>query len=95
MALLLRTSGAIEFVHPTAGDAFTLPELQGFVGGYIEVVRGPWRDRWLVLNEEGKRLMMPVNYGATVLYHEAGGALDDVVVGDVLLATFTEIGGET
>jgi hypothetical protein len=49
-------------------------------------------DRWLVLNEEGKLQQMPVNQLATRLYHLAGGALDDFVVGDVVLATGTEIG---
>jgi hypothetical protein len=93
VALLFKASGRIIPVRPARGEAFTLTELQGFVGGYIEVVRGPWADRYLVLNEDGKRLDLPVNFGATILYHEAGGLRDDLVLGDVLLGSWKEIGG--
>jgi hypothetical protein len=99
VAVLLKANGASETVSPASGPAFTLSELQAFVGGYIEIVRAPFvlidtqEQTWLVLNEDGKREQLAVNYKATALYHQAGGARDDRIVGDVLLATHTEVGG--
>ncbi len=68
-------------------------ELQTIVGGYIQAV--PTRDgRYLVCNEDGKRLELPVNRAATIILHEAGGMPDDLVVGNVLIATTEELGGD-
>jgi len=100
MAILLKADGSVAAVSPASGPAFTLAELQAFVGGYIEVVRAPFTEMdsgdpfWLVLNEDGKREQLAVNRQATYLYHQAGGALDDRIVGNVLLATHTEVGGQ-
>ena len=98
MALYLRARGDILDLRPDAGAgaAFTLAELQQLVGGYIEVVRAPTGPAitepvWMVLNEDGKRLRLPINELATAILYE--GALVDYVVGDVLLATWAEIGG--
>ena len=90
MAGLLRATGEVITLQP-AGRTFTLKELQGLVGGYIECVT-LLDGRRMVLNEDGKRLQLPLNEAATHLLHVAGGALDDFVVGDVLLATRAELG---
>jgi hypothetical protein len=91
MALLLKAAGGVEEIRPAHGRTFVLGELQAFVGGFIEVVRA--RDgRWLVINEDGKRLELARNLQATALYHQAGGVPWDVVVGDVLLADRIEMG---
>lgn len=100
MALLLKASGAIVDLLPGNRRVFSLIELQTAVGGYIEMVRAPHdvtdvagEPMWLVLNEDGKRLQLAINACATLLYHRAGGLPDDVVVGDVILGTHTELGG--
>ena len=75
------------------GASFTLLELQLIVGGYIEAV--PTHDgRVMVCNEDGKRLNLPVNHAATLILHVAGGMPDDFVVGNVLIATKEELGGD-
>lgn len=90
MALWIKSNGAVDTVTPAVGEAFTLEELQRIVGGYIEIVRAT-AGRWMVLNEDGKRLDLPLNIVATVMYHAAGGREDDVIVGDVLVATRREV----
>lgn len=86
MAVLLKVDGTREVVKPTRGDrAFTLEELQKFVGGYIEVLRlfGPENLR-MVVNEEGTIHQLPVNEQASVVY----GA---PIVGDALIVELGEI----
>lgn len=92
MAVLLMTTGVVAEITLAPGQRFTLADLQAYVGGYIEMVRAPGT-QWLVLNEDGKRLRLPVNAAATLLYHAAGGVPTDMIVGDVLLATWEELGG--
>jgi hypothetical protein len=95
MAYLIKTSGEITEVHPANGSGFTLAELQGFVGGYLEVitsarlrrdetVEDPITDNSeLFINEEGKLRSLPVNPVATMLYVYGDR---DPVCGDVLLS---------
>lgn len=77
---------------------FSLKDLQTAVGGYIEVVRAPnigdGTPMFLVVNEDGKRLELPRNPFATRLYHAAGGLTDDVIVGDVVLASHSQMNGD-
>lgn len=54
-------------VHPHDGKRFTLAELQGFVGGNIEIVRllpGHGHAK-LYVNEDGRNLELPVNENAS------------------------------
>lgn len=92
MATLIKAStGAAETVAPANGKAFTLAELQGFVGGFIELLRlADGRLMWI--NEDGKRLELPSNPVADHLARKAGIAPWDWVVGDVLIATPEESG---
>lgn len=81
-------------VKPKRGQ-FTLEELQGYVGGMIEISSFP-DGRFMVSNEEGKLLGLPVNVEATMIYREAwrehsSWAAGDVVVGDVLLCEAGEV----
>jgi hypothetical protein len=81
-------------VEPDNGSAFTVQELQEFVGGYIEIVRGPRfanGPTFIVINEDGKRTL-PRNGFATYLYHLGGGPFDDWIVGDVLVCSRAELG---
>lgn len=81
-ALLIKATGDVQVVDPENGTDFTLEELQGFVGGNIEIVRVPDdSDRIIILNEEGKLDGLPINMKATDLYQNPY----DVIVGDVLV----------
>lgn len=92
MAVLIRTDGWMTTLRPANGRRFTLAELQRLVGGYIEMARVRGARRWLVVNEDGRRLMLKRNEKATHLRYHASG-IDDPIVGDVVLANWTEIGG--
>lgn len=66
MAQLIKTNGTVQEVTPANGKAFTLEELQGFVGGYIEPVRlGPGKT--MLVNEEGLIQELPYNSKASQL----------------------------
>lgn len=90
MATLIRADGTESEVHPRAGT-FTLQELYEHVGCSLveHVGLADGRDMWV--DEEGKLDRKPVNEAATVLLHQAGGQLHDVVVGDVLITTDVEV----
>lgn len=65
----------------SAKAKFSLEELQGFVGGYIELTRtNDGRDMYV--NEEGKLEGMPYNAKATALYRHGGA---DPIVGPALV----------
>jgi hypothetical protein len=92
VATLLRSDGSYELVYPGEGKrlAFTLAELQAFVGGYIQVLYVD--DAVLFMNEDGKSRRLPLNVAATVLGRRAGIAASDFVVGDVLVCSRVEAG---
>lgn len=76
----ITSSGKSAPTKPENGSDFTLEELQGYVGGYIELVY--LRDgRIMVVNEEGKIEGLPPNQIATEIY----GNPNDYVVGNVLV----------
>jgi hypothetical protein len=83
-AKLFKASGEIVDVRPAKGRFFSLQELQGFVGGYIQIVPTPG-GRVLVCDEEGKFKGYPVNVAATQKYRPG----DDQIVGDVLICDLT------
>jgi len=91
MAKLIPTSGPVREVAPGTGPTFELIELQQIVGGYIEALR--LGALWLFLNEDGKRLNLPLNERATALMR-GRIADDDWIVGDVILCSPTEAGEE-
>lgn len=84
MATLIRVDG---MESPFAGKKkqLSLEEMQGAVGGYIEVVRlKHWRR--LVIDEEGKLKSRPPNPRATMLALADDALLPgDYIVGDALL----------
>lgn len=90
MATLIPASGEAREVHPVDGDTFTLQELQGIVGGYIEALRAP-DGRLMFCNEDGKRLGLAFNGTATALM-AARIQLTDYIVGDVILCNRRECG---
>lgn len=90
MALLIPARQGAREVTPANGRSFTLAELQGIVGGHIEAIPAP-DGRILFLNEDGKRLRLPLNSQATVLMAPQLRH-DDWIVGDVILCTPLEAG---
>lgn len=90
MAMLLHADGTVEEVQPTNGTDFQLDELQGFVGGYIEIVPLHGTTQILVVNEEGKLTGLPVNPAATAVWEVVYGPTD-VVVGDALFCDTDQV----
>lgn len=79
-AELMNPDGTIERVSPE-GDRWKLHELQNLVGGYIQLVRLPpahGTDRCALVNEDGHRLKLPINPGASLL-------LGQVIVGRAVI----------
>jgi predicted metal-dependent enzyme (double-stranded beta helix superfamily) len=106
MAIIIHNDGSMTSLNPANGTRFTLEELQAVVGGYIEfcdveeelyqkAFEGSGERLLMVIDEEGKLKSKPVNWAATALYKYSmvGDALVDVLVGDVLLASVSEIDG--
>lgn len=90
MATLYKVDGSVLEVHPRNGTEFTLEELQGFVGGYIEIV--PLRDgTHLICNEEGKLNGLPLNDEASAVWVKSYG-FTDLIVGDALVCSESELG---
>ena len=77
-----KADGTILEVVPANSHDFVLDELQGFVGGYIEIIQLN-ESQIMVLNEEGKLKRLPMNENATLLALHAG--FYDTIVGDVLV----------
>ena len=90
MATLFDPDGSEREVRPANGSDFKLDELQAFVGGYIEIVHPQgrrWRQKLLVINEEGKLQGLPLNARASEIY----SAPFDVIVGPALLCHNREV----
>lgn len=84
----IKTDDTIELVKPKNGKKFELDELREYVGGYIEIKKmGNW---WMVLNEEGKLIGLPINPIATGMYQSVYGPHDEIN-GDVLMCRIDQI----
>lgn len=83
MAKIYKTNGEIIETEPKNGIDFSLEELQGVVGGYVEIVYLS-KELIMVLNEEGKISELPFNELATELYQDSI-SIHDYIVGDVLV----------
>ena len=73
-----------------AKDEPTLKSAQEFVGGYVEGISFPNGD-YLIINEEGKLIGLPINEDATKLWKDTFDndnyitGRDDFVVGNAIL----------
>ncbi len=89
-ALLIRSDSTARRVKPLKKE-FTLEELQGFIGGNIEIVRLP-SGLSMVVHEIGKALGLPKNERATAIWQKEfpldkyPDNNDSLIVGDVVLA---------
>jgi len=86
---LYKTDGRTQEMRPS-GLHWSLEELQGIVGGYIEVVN-TLDGRFMVINDMGKFNGSELNIPATRLYRFGR---TDVIMGDALVVdTVLELDG--
>ena len=78
-AILLKTDKTEVEIKPEKGKRFTMEEMQKFVGGYFQYIHLPG-GKFLVVNEDGGPLNLPVNEKASEIF----GAK---IVGNCLLAS--------
>ena len=90
MAILYKADGKQETVTPANSKKFTLKEMQGYVGGDIQMIQVPMEGR-LIMNEEGRLKGLSLNEEGTRLGRLAGIAPDSFVVGDVLFCDNDEM----
>lgn len=88
MAVIYKSNGEVIETSPKNGNDFSLKELKEIVGGYIEIVN--LGDNYMVVNEEGKLLDLPLNSEATTLYMLIAN-INDYIVGDVLVCPKNQI----
>jgi hypothetical protein len=76
---------------PRAAEVEGLDTLQELVGGYIELMRGPIPGTNTFVNEDGKRMRLPLNRQATALHapYLMGG---DVICGPVVIVGIDDEG---
>lgn len=84
MANIYKTTGEVIEVEPKNGKDFKLKELQEIVHGYVELVNFSPTE-YMVVNEEGHLIDLPLNPSATILYKK------DLIVGDVLICNKSQI----
>lgn len=77
-------------VEPNNGTDFTHEELQGYIGGYIEVVYLN-NDRMMIVYEEGKLKGLPFNVAATLAYNEGTGRYDDLILGNAIVCNRNQV----
>lgn len=82
--------GVLEDIKPNDGKQFTLKELQGIVGGLIELVYTHDGKR-MYINEEGKLNGLPYNGYATEQYRYNA---HDVILGNAIVIDGDEDGGD-
>jgi hypothetical protein len=95
VATLLRSDGTCADVRPEVPPRFTLEEAQGMVGGYVQVqvVWHKGRERFMLMDEEGKLKHKSVNEQATAVYNSTPRWCFDPIVGDVLVVDEDEMFG--
>jgi hypothetical protein len=93
MATLLRPDGTRQTIHPLRPKTgFKLEELYSILECEIVQVIQTQDGQLMIMDEESKikANIPPVNPAATKLLHEAGGMLDDFIVGPVVLCNHLE-----
>jgi hypothetical protein len=94
VAILIDADGTEKEVHPrNVKRGFTLEELYLLIGcATVQAIEIGEEGSQIWMDEDGKYRSEPtLNKRATALLHNAGGALDDFVVGTVLLTMPGEV----
>lgn len=86
----IKVDGTMKDIKPSKNKQFKLLELQELVNGMIELVNISKHRVYMVVNEDGKILDLPINVFATALYDEEFGKGKDYIVGDVVLIQYAE-----
>jgi hypothetical protein len=90
-AFLLNPDGRREDVNPKNGKDFKLDELQGLLGGNIQILHMR-HGELMVINEDGKLLDLPLNKDSTVIAKWKGViSSKDCIVGTVLVCHKSQI----
>lgn len=90
MATIYRPGDAPASITPANGTNFTLEELQGFVGGYIQII-SLGNGKVMVINEEGKINHLQKNAHATIIAHQHKAIFPlDCIVGTALVCRESE-----
>ncbi len=87
VALLYTTDLSILKIKPANGRYFTLEEMQGYVGGLIQIIPLDGKDledKLLVVHEEGKLINLPFNLFATIEWIRYYGETD-FISGDAII----------
>ena len=82
--------GEMKDIQPNDGKAFTLEELQGIVGGLIQLVY-TYDGKRMYVNEEGKLQNLPYNALATAVYRDNAF---DRIVGNAIVIEDNEDGAD-
>lgn len=89
MATIIKADGTMEHVCPKNGTDFSLNELNNIVNGSIEVIKIT-PGHYMIVNESGKLLTLPLNRLASTIFSIYTDA-EDSIVGDVLICPISEI----
>lgn len=90
MATIYHPADAPIDTTPENGKQFTLEEMQGIVGGYIQIIN-LGNGNVMVINEDGKLLNLPKNAHATIIAHQHKAIFPlDYIVGTALVCRESE-----
>lgn len=97
MAIVLHANNSTTIITPELDNEFSLAELQGYVGGFIQIIdlKEPAvingiKYSIVVIDEDGKYKNYPINTTATQ-YAKSALFDDDFLVGDVVFLKDGEI----
>jgi hypothetical protein len=92
-AIFYQVTGEKIPVTPQDGKAFSLAELQAFVGGYIQKLPVRGSDCMMVINERGKLEGLPINLLATAMMKDVLRP-GDCIVGNALVCDLQMLAGD-
>jgi hypothetical protein len=81
-AIAITTNGEIAFIEMNESDSM-YEKMKNFIGGWAEAV-GLKNLGHMYVNEDGKRLDLPINHMATAVYSAFTG-ISDIIVGNVMI----------
>lgn len=85
VAKLFRASGTLEEIAPVNGMAFSLKEMQGYVGGNVQIVELD-KEYIMAFDEEGKIKGYEMNLCATIIGRGNRAIYPvDYIVGDAVV----------
>lgn len=87
----INSDGVMEQIKPFKHKRFSLQEQQAAVNGFVEMHLIYDHGVYLIYNEEGKMLKLPMNEMATKIFRDAFGEDAGTILGDVLVAQINEI----